>query len=94
MRLMKDTPLIAAVSDGADSLVETLINGGVDVSEATMAGITPLWMAASKGHDSIVTMLVGAGADVDLAPMPNYQTPLWEATRNLLLLMSIFILIF
>ena len=58
------TVLHCAVQEGHRSVVQVLIDAGVDIEAKNDVGRSPLLFASSLGHLDIVKMLVEAGADV------------------------------
>lgn len=61
-----ETPMTAACSCGQLSIVEMLINKGVNVNENKQAVGTPLTVACQNGHLNVVNVLLQAGADISL----------------------------
>ena len=80
------TPLIIAVIQGHEDVVDTLIDLGVDLEqkgtvvyeEDTFRGATSLWCASCWGHYDIVKLLVDNGASID-NPTEHGSTPLRTA---------------
>ena len=60
-----NTPLLAAVSAGADAVVPYLIKGHASVNLANKAGETPLIRAVQLRNINLVRDLLAAGADPD-----------------------------
>ncbi|WP_373516096.1 ankyrin repeat domain-containing protein [Persicitalea sp.] len=58
------TAIMNAINKNDASLVQQLIQDGVDVNELDSHQDAPLVMAAYKGHHQIVRQLLEAGADV------------------------------
>lgn len=58
------TALMNAINKNDFSLVDQLIQNGVDVDELDQNKDSPLVIAAYKGYDQIVRSLLEAGADV------------------------------
>jgi ankyrin repeat protein len=52
-----------AVSLGRYSIVQALIQSGVDVNECTESELTPLLIATQSGYIPIINLLIEAGAD-------------------------------
>ncbi|KNC49630.1 ankyrin [Thecamonas trahens ATCC 50062] len=62
---LPETPLLRAVTDGNDAIVDLLLDNGADANVAA-AGVAPLAKAAAAGFVYIATQLVAKGADVTL----------------------------
>ncbi|WP_066647586.1 MULTISPECIES: ankyrin repeat domain-containing protein [Sphingomonas] len=60
-----NTPLLAAVSAGADSVISYLIKGRANVNLANKAGETPLIRAVQLRNVNVARDLLAAGADPD-----------------------------
>jgi ankyrin repeat protein len=60
-----NTPLMAAVSAGADSVISYLIKGKSDVNRANKAGETPLIRAIQLRNLAVARDLLDAGANPD-----------------------------
>jgi len=60
-----NTPLLAAVSAGADSVISYLIKGRANVNLANKAGETPLIRAVQLRNVNVTRDLLAAGADPD-----------------------------
>lgn len=60
------TPLQYACDYGQTTIVEILIQYGVDVDKANRDGHTPLHLATRAGHPAIVRLLLEAGADPNI----------------------------
>lgn len=60
-----NTPLLAAVSAGADSVISYLIKGRANVNLANKAGETPLIRAVQLRNINVTRDLLAAGADPD-----------------------------
>lgn len=87
------TTLASSIHDAAESgdlsIVQTLINTGIDVNQKNEDGWTPLHIAASKNHREIVELLIDNGADINSTGNPSFIftwqggfTPLHYATVN------------
>ncbi|MAD25531.1 MAG: hypothetical protein CMO44_15325, partial [Verrucomicrobiales bacterium] len=87
------TTLASSIHDAAESgdlsIVQTLINTGIDVNQKNEDGWTPLHIAASKNHREIVELLIDNGADINSTGTPSFIftwqggfTPLHYATVN------------
>lgn len=63
--LRGNTPLLAAVSAGADSVISYLIKGRANVNLANKAGETPLIRAVQLRNINVTRDLLAAGADPD-----------------------------
>lgn len=63
--LRGNTPLLAAVSAGADSVISYLIKGRANVNLANRAGETPLIRAVQLRNINVTRDLLAAGADPD-----------------------------
>jgi ankyrin repeat protein len=62
MNQERETLLFIAAKNGYIEIVELLIEAGVGVNVANLAGISPLHIAAQYGRDKIVDRLLTAGA--------------------------------
>ena len=60
-----------ATRNGDFSIVQTLLNTGVNVNEKNKDGWTPLHIAASKNHRKIVELLIDNGAEVNSTGEPS-----------------------
>lgn len=60
-----NTPLLAAITSGADAVVSYLIKGKTNVNLANQAGETPLIRAVQLRNINIVRDLLAAGANPD-----------------------------
>ena len=60
------TPLCKAISDGDVSLVEKIIEYGIDLNGTTHRGMTPLMFAARYDNVEIIKLLVEKGADLKI----------------------------
>ncbi len=66
-RLMGNTALTKAVSEGRREIVELLLAAGADVNIAGFCGQTALMQASARGGSvGMVNALLGAGADVNV----------------------------
>lgn len=74
------TPLIYACSFGHENIVRFLIQKGVDVNLAELAGFTPLFWAAAKGHINIVRLLLDNGANANI--IGSSASPLMVASSR------------
>ena len=54
-----------AARSGDVSVVQTLLNTGIDVNKKNEDGWTPLHIAASKNHKTIVELLIENGAEIN-----------------------------
>lgn len=54
-----------ATSSGNDTIVEHLLNGGIDLNVSNDDGWIALVIVARRDHVSILQMLITAGAGVD-----------------------------
>ena len=69
------TPLTIAASNGHESILGLLLDGGAAVDRATLNdGLTPLHCAALHGHVELVRRLLSAGASAE-ARTKKKQTP-------------------
>ncbi|CAH1394497.1 unnamed protein product [Nezara viridula] len=73
------------------SVVETLLEMGVDVNITTRKGKTALHIASSKGYLNVVKVLVQHGAGVDIQDDQN-ETALMAATKSKMNIVVIFLL--
>jgi ankyrin repeat protein len=58
-----DPPLVNAACGASTAVLQALIEGGADVNQQGMGGMTPLMAAAFGGRAPIVEMLVSQGAN-------------------------------
>lgn len=65
-RVERETPMTAACSGGQLSIVEMLINKGVNVDDDKQSVGTPLTVACENGHLNVVNVLLQAGAKINL----------------------------
>ena len=70
----------AALQGNADS-INTLLEQGLDVEEASEDGRTPFMLAASRGHHEAIRTLVAAGANIDATSSKGWTT-LMNAVRS------------
>jgi ankyrin repeat protein len=75
------SPAHSAALDGNVALLQSLLDGGVDVNRATSSGRTLLHMAALGGGLEAVRLLVGRGARLDARDDAG-QTPLHAAAEG------------
>lgn len=75
------TPLHYAVGSGEYSMVEFLVDIGLDVNEKTSYGLTPLHIAVDRDNKKIVGLLLRRGARVDAVDFEG-KTPLHIACIN------------
>ena len=75
------TALFNAVLKGRTSVVQGLVNQGVNVNARTVSGKTPLMAAAHKGYTDIVQVLLSNNAEVNACDKHN-DTALKMAERN------------
>ncbi|KAK5705825.1 hypothetical protein LTR17_021336 [Elasticomyces elasticus] len=73
---------VSAASGGLDTLVEELLEFGIDVNVHHDRGFTALGEAASNGHDSTVKLLLHRGADINLRTDDHRRSPIDAAARN------------
>ncbi|HYF37488.1 MAG TPA: ankyrin repeat domain-containing protein, partial [Prosthecobacter sp.] len=69
-----DTPLCAAVRQGAEASVEALLEGGANVSQAGLEKQPPLALASLRRGPGIIRSLLAAGADPNtrfVSPVPK-----------------------
>ncbi|KAK4896162.1 Glycerophosphocholine phosphodiesterase, partial [Elasticomyces elasticus] len=69
-------------SGGLDTLVEELLDSGIDANVHDDTGITALGTAASNGHDSTVKLLLQHGADINLRNGDPRRSPIDAAART------------
>lgn len=73
------TVLIKACYEGAQRVVEFLLEKGADVSHATTFGVTPLIAAAARRAErQIVQALVKKGADLNAATINGRTALIWQ----------------
>lgn len=58
------TPLLWAIQNNSEKVVEILINNGANVNKCSIEDKTPLHLAAERGNGTIATLLVQNGANV------------------------------
>ncbi|KAH6885448.1 ankyrin repeat-containing domain protein [Thelonectria olida] len=74
--------LVQAVENQNVPTAKQLVNAGVDVNEATPAGVSIVRLAAQRANLELVKLLLGAGADVN-TPLPRgLPTPI-QVTASL-----------
>ena len=61
-----DTPLLLAVRQGNEKIVETLLRAGANPDLSDKHQVTPLMEASGRDYTEIVNLLLNAGADPDL----------------------------
>ncbi len=61
-----DTPLLLAVRQGNEKIVETLLRAGANPDLSDKHQVTPLMEASGRDYTEIVNLLLDAGADPDL----------------------------
>ena len=77
-----DTPLVDAARRGEVEVVRSLLESGVDVTEAQGDGLTALHAAAERGHVEITKLLISAGAELNAETRIGRYTPLHLAGRG------------
>ena len=82
IRLGAYTPLILASRSGHAAMVETLLNSGADVNQATGTGATPLMLAAASGSADAVRVLLARGAAVNAKESKRGETALMFAAAS------------
>jgi len=70
------TPLMIAIDEGQDAVVERLLRHGAKVDLRSIDGMNPLGMAATAGSDSIVQTLLEHGVDIEAKIGGNAETAL------------------
>ena len=76
-----NTPLILALKDSQQTIVQTLFSNGADVlSTKDKNGITPLHLACQNGLSTFVSTLLDKGVPVD-AYSATLATPLYTAIK-------------
>jgi len=78
-RLGGYTPLLLAAKNGDAPMIETLLKGGADPSQATTNGTTPLMFAAASGNVPSVKAILDRGADPQTKERAMGQTALMFA---------------
>ncbi len=76
-----ETPLIGAVSLGAESVAEVLLDAGADIYPTSVHGSTALHWAAYMGLPNIVERLLALGADTETRCSSFTSTPLFWAVH-------------
>ncbi len=75
------TPLMMAVDQGSEELVELFLEAGAEVDKKTPRGTVALHYAAARGRVALMKRLIQAGASVDTA-MTKGTTPLTLAAQS------------
>ena len=71
--------LVQAAQEGRLSIVELLLELGLNIESKAENGQTPLFLAAREGHEAVVGLLLDKGADIE-SKAENAKTPLsWAA---------------
>jgi uncharacterized protein len=78
----KETPLIGAVSLGAEKVARVLLEHGADVEPTSVYGARALHWAAWMGLPSSVELLVARGADIEARCSQFGATPLFWAVHG------------
>ena len=78
------TPLLYASRDGRMETARLLLDGGANVNQPDVNGITPLIIAITNNHPDVARFLIDRGADIKAVDWYG-RTPLWAAveTRNM-----------
>ena len=64
------TPLTGAINGGNETVVQVLLDCGMNVNFVSESGRTPLHQAASCGHETIVKLLIRYGAHLEARTGP------------------------
>jgi ankyrin repeat protein len=75
------TRLHRAVEKGHLTLIQFLLDQGVDINAITKRGETPLHLAVLRSQKSLVDFLLSKGADPNMATLDTKQTPLYWAAK-------------
>jgi len=76
-----NTPLMWAVSEGNDDIVQLLVEQGANVNAQNFSGETALFVAATRGFDTIAQTLLENGANVQITNIDGVS-PLHMAAAN------------
>ena len=60
-----DFPLLLALMDGNEAIIDILISFGVNVYQVDHEGESSLYKASQKGHINIAKKLISSGADLN-----------------------------
>ncbi|XP_031640193.1 melanization protease 1-like [Contarinia nasturtii] len=77
----QDAPIITAIKNGNENIIQDLIDDGADVNIANEDGNIPLHIAASNDLPTVVELLLRNGASVNAVNKLGY-TPLYVAAVN------------
>jgi len=64
-----NTPLMWAVSEGREDIVQLLVDSGADVNIQNYAGETALILASSQGFNTVCCFLIENGAELNIASL-------------------------
>ncbi|XP_052819307.1 ankyrin-1-like [Mya arenaria] len=79
-QLSKESPLICAIQQGCDDIVELLLDNGADTQLCDNVGMSPLYVAIRCRNMKMVCALIKADCDVNIGSQDH--TPLFLATRT------------
>lgn len=78
----RETPLIGAVSLGAEAVAASLIAAGADIAKTAVFGATPLHWAAWMGMPATVESLIAHGSDIEARCAEFGATPVFWAAHG------------
>ena len=79
------TPLHLAAREGADEVIQALLQQGENINAAsTLSGATPLILAAANGHEHAITVLLDAGAAVNTADKLDGTALMYASSKGYL----------
>jgi len=77
-----DLPLVQALVDEDDTLLDSRVFGGIFVDDLLADGCTPLMMAGYANAPDVVAYLVEEGAELDCADASGCQALHWSCISN------------
>src|SRR5262245_37747742 len=77
-----ELPLHAAAARGQSSVVEALLEAGLEPDQADRVGQTALMRAAAGGHDKVVASLLRLGAAPDLPDRDGWTALMFAAAHS------------